>query len=66
MAYGWDDDELVGNSGCADGWNNYGREVTGICPDCEGPVIDGEAASGCGHSPVGCETCGDAPCDQSC
>lgn len=66
MAHGWEDDEYVNNSSCADGWNSYGREVTGLCPDCEGPVIDEQAAAGCFYSPVYCETCGSRPCDGSC
>lgn len=66
MAYGWADDEVVGNSSCADGWNSYGYEITGICPDCEGPLVGDQAASGCSHSPIDCETCGSATCDQSC
>lgn len=37
------------------------------CPVCGEPV-DAEGYSGdkCGYSIVQCETCGHAPCDQSC
>ena len=49
---------------CCDGW-----EYTPVaqCPECGAPVDeDGYAASGCNYSPVTCEACGDAPCDDSC
>lgn len=63
MAYGWDDDEPVGILSCEDGWNTYGRNVTGQCPSCEGPItVDGEAAAGCYNSPVTCAVCGSRPC----
>jgi len=28
--------------------------------------VDGQAPYGCHWSPVICQTCGDAPCDESC
>jgi hypothetical protein len=56
---------------CCDGWNNYpkdlGESKIRSCPDCGEDVDDdGYAMSGCNYSSVLCETCGDAPCDQSC
>lgn len=49
---------------CADSWDL--GEPNGECPECGEPTVDGEAATGCNHSPVQCETCGSAPCDQYC
>jgi len=52
---------------CYDGWYpEKGEEVNGVCPDCGEDTIDGRAAYGCYYSPVGCETCGSRPCDESC
>ena len=56
---------------CCDGWDyyseNYKAEDIAKCLDCGGDVnSDGYAMSGCNYSPVLCETCGSAPCDQSC
>lgn len=51
---------------CCEGWNNGEENVNGVCPDCGEPTVDGEAVKGCHHSSVLCETCGDAPCDESC
>jgi hypothetical protein len=42
------------------------HEIDGECPDCGEPTVDGEAYESCAWSPVGCETCGYAPCDGSC
>lgn len=43
------------------------EEPVGECPDCGMDVdIDGDAVDICAHSPIECETCGSAPCDQSC
>jgi len=53
-------------SGCCDGWSSSVDEVTGKCPDCGGPVVEGGSASGCNYSPVDCKTCGSSPCDQYC
>jgi len=53
---------------CCDGWDNteYAKEIK-ECPECGAEVDeDGDALTGCHYSPIGCETCGDAPCDQSC
>ena len=37
------------------------------CPDCGEPVdINGDALEVCGFSPVECDTCGVAICDQGC
>jgi hypothetical protein len=41
-------------------------KVHGECPDCGADTIDGEAINQCGYSPTECDTCGSAPCDQSC
>lgn len=50
---------------CSEGWDN--GEAVVYCPDCEFPVDeDGDAVSGCCHSPINCETCGSSPCDGSC
>ncbi len=50
---------------CADGWDN-GKPI-GECPICGEDVdSDGDAVKGCNYSPVDCELCGSAPCDQSC
>jgi hypothetical protein len=51
---------------CCDGWYYDDEEVDGECPDCGTPTVDGQAQEGCNYSPVACETCGWAPCDQSC
>lgn len=52
---------------CADGWSpEKGEEINGKCPDCGEDTIDGYAAYGCNYSREECETCGAAPCDQSC
>ena len=51
---------------CAEGWYYDNSEVNGVCPECGGPTVDGEAQSGCNYSPVKCKTCGDSPCDGSC
>ena len=41
-------------------------EINGECPACGEPTVDGCAYDSCSYSPVQCETCGNAPCDQSC
>lgn len=51
---------------CCDGWKYRDDEVNGICPECGGLTVDGEAQEGCNWSLVECEECGDAPCDGSC
>jgi ribosomal protein S27E len=50
---------------CCDGWNDT-NAVNGECPDCGMPTVDGDAAYGCSYSPIDCETCGSALCDDSC
>jgi hypothetical protein len=40
--------------------------IDGECPECGNPTVDGEAFDVCGYSPIICDTCGCAPCDQSC
>lgn len=50
---------------CCDGWDN--GPAVGECPDCGEPADeDGYAVEGCLHSPIQCNTCGAAPCDQYC
>lgn len=52
---------------CSDGWSlEKGEVADGVCPDCEMDTLDGEATEGCCYSPVVCNTCGYAPCDDSC
>ena len=51
---------------CADGTYYEDSEVNGTCPECGEPTVDGEAQSRCNYSPVECEECGYAPCDESC
>ena len=50
---------------CCDGWF-IDEEPDGICEECGEDTVEGSAPSGCNYSPVRCQTCGDAPCDQSC
>ena len=73
---------MVGSGDCIDcycGWEQpkekdmccepCGSDLpeAGDCPDCGGPVdIDGDTKQACAYSPVDCETCGSAPCDDSC
>lgn len=52
-------------SGCSDGWD-LESEINGKCQGCGCPTVDGRAAFGCYWSPVICDVCGYAPCDQSC
>lgn len=50
---------------CCDSWHNGPHADE--CPDCGGDVDqDGDAVAGCNFSPTSCETCGAAPCDDSC
>lgn len=51
---------------CCDGWSSDVSEVDGVCPECDGPTVDGYAACGCGYSPKICSTCDYCPCDGSC
>lgn len=46
-----------------DGWVSL---VDGKCPDCGEDTVDGETTEHCNYSSVECQTCGWAPCDQSC
>ena len=51
---------------CCDPAGSYMPEV-GECAECGGPVDeDGDTTEACNYSPIVCETCGWAPCDQSC
>ena len=38
----------------------------GECPLCWAETVDGEAYDVCSYSPVLCDECGSAPCDNSC
>lgn len=41
-------------------------EINGECPDCGEPTVDGNAYDCCDYSTIQCETCGWAPCNESC
>ena len=41
-------------------------DIDGVCPDCGQPTVGSSAFEQCGDSPVCCDTCGYAPCDDSC
>lgn len=54
---------------CCDGWDLEADEpgdVSSECEYCGTPTVNGHAAYGCNYSPVICEECGAAPCDNSC
>jgi hypothetical protein len=51
---------------CSVPWCCEDYEINGICPACGGPTAYGHASEGCYFSPILCETCGAAPCDDSC
>ena len=42
------------------------EEINGVCPDCGEDTVDGDAYDACDYSLTLCETCGWAPCDESC
>ena len=42
------------------------EDINGECPECGAQTVDGDAYEQCAYSPVICETCGEAPCDESC
>lgn len=52
--------------GFCDGWDLGDENINGKCPNCGEDTVDGRAVYGCNYSPVICETCGNAPCDDSC
>ena len=58
--------EWLEEPGCCDSWGSYESEVNGECPECGTPTVDGQAAYGCNWSPVSCECCGRAVCDDAC
>jgi hypothetical protein len=58
--------DVVDEGGCCDYWSTPVDEVNGICPECEHPTVDGDAASGCHYSPTSCGICGHQRCDQYC
>jgi len=41
-------------------------EINGECSSCGEPTVDGYAYEACEYSPIVCEECKHAPCDQSC
>lgn len=47
-------------------WDKRPEKPNGKCKDCGEDLYDGLPGSSCTYSPVVCETCGWAPCDQSC
>ncbi len=51
---------------CCDNTDYREEEIDGVCPDCGGDTVDGDAYDSCRYSPINCNTCGDAPCDGSC
>ena len=51
---------------CCSGSEFKKNEIDGKCPCCGEPTVDGEAYECCSYSPTECQTCGYAPCDQSC
>ena len=57
---------ILSEPGCADGWSSVDQDVNGVCPDCDTPTVDGQAAYGCWYSPISCEICGHRQCDGSC
>lgn len=42
------------------------EEINGECPECGASTVDGSAYEACAYSPVICNECGCAPCDESC
>ena len=58
--------EWLEEPGCCDSWVSYESKVNGECPECGTPTVDGHAAYGCNWSPVSCECCGRAFCDDYC
>lgn len=51
---------------CCDRSDYDEDEIDGECPDCGNETVEGDAYERCGYSPIKCNTCGYAPCDQSC
>ena len=51
---------------CCDNTGYSEKQIDGTCPDCGEPTVEGSAYDRCGYSPEVCETCGFAPCDESC
>ena len=50
---------------CCDN-NGAEGQPNGVCEDCGEPTVDGETKEHCNYSPVDCQTCGLARCNQSC
>ncbi len=59
-------DKILSDRGCCDGWSSRQSDVNGECFECGMPTVDGYAAYGCSYSPISCESCGHASCDDSC
>lgn len=51
---------------CCSNTNFKPEDIDGECPDCGDPTVDGNSYDCCTYSPTLCETCRNAPCDQSC
>ncbi len=51
---------------CCENTDYLKEEINGTCPDCGYETVDGNAFDVCAYSPVWCNTCGHAPCDESC
>lgn len=51
---------------CCDNGDVSIEDVDGICPECGRATCGGYVICKCDYSPIECETCGAAPCDQSC
>lgn len=51
---------------CCEGTSFTEEDITGRCPYCAEPTVCETAYEACAWSPVLCELCGWAPCDESC
>lgn len=53
---------------CCDPIDARPEDTVGECPDCGGDVdIDGDTTEeACSYSPIDCDLCGSASCDESC
>lgn len=54
---------------CSDDWCLEADEPGDVLSECEccgTTTVNGYASYGCNYSPVICEECGAAPCDDSC
>jgi len=51
---------------CCDPTDYKEDEIDWICFECKAETVDWCAFEACGYSPVECDICWYAPCDQSC